>query len=225
MTAILTAGDALLREVLEAPDDDTPRLVLADWLEEHGEPDRAGFIRVQVALARLAGEEGASVADDCQYPRGWGAEERAMHRQARELFGRNGHWSALRFPGEAPYGGWVYHAPEWLHWRRGFLRTVRLPCRDFLDHAAALFATHPVTEVRLTDREPLLCADGRHRWYGDDWGTEIQTEDDLPPELFALLGAKETGYYLGRSYPDATSAWEDLSAACVRLGRNLNGLP
>src|SRR5207247_2362789 len=29
------------------PEDNTPRLVLADWLEENGDPDRAEFIRLQ----------------------------------------------------------------------------------------------------------------------------------------------------------------------------------
>src|SRR5262245_47923625 len=29
------------------PDDDTPRLVFADWLDEHGQHDRAEFIRLQ----------------------------------------------------------------------------------------------------------------------------------------------------------------------------------
>ncbi len=47
---------ALLRAAKEAPEDDTPRLVLADWLQEHGGPPdlaRAEFVRVQCALARL----------------------------------------------------------------------------------------------------------------------------------------------------------------------------
>jgi uncharacterized protein (TIGR02996 family) len=35
------------------PDDDTPRLVYADWLQENGDEPRAEFIRVQCALARL----------------------------------------------------------------------------------------------------------------------------------------------------------------------------
>ncbi len=43
---------ALLRAVCEAPDDDLPRLVYADWLEEHGRPVRAEFIRLQCAWAR-----------------------------------------------------------------------------------------------------------------------------------------------------------------------------
>lgn len=43
---------ALLRTCKENPDDDTPRLVLADRLEEHGDAERAEFIRVQCELAR-----------------------------------------------------------------------------------------------------------------------------------------------------------------------------
>jgi uncharacterized protein (TIGR02996 family) len=42
-----TDNPELLGEV-----DDTPRLVYADWLSEHGQPERAELIRVQRALAR-----------------------------------------------------------------------------------------------------------------------------------------------------------------------------
>jgi uncharacterized protein (TIGR02996 family) len=45
--------NAFLQSILDAPDDDAPRLVYADWLEEHGESERAEFIRVQVKLAQL----------------------------------------------------------------------------------------------------------------------------------------------------------------------------
>jgi uncharacterized protein (TIGR02996 family) len=44
---------ALLDACKDDPADDGPRLVLADWLEDHEEPDRAEFIRVQIAQARL----------------------------------------------------------------------------------------------------------------------------------------------------------------------------
>ncbi len=44
--------EALLRAVCENPDEDTPRLVFADWLQENGDEARAEFIRVQIALAR-----------------------------------------------------------------------------------------------------------------------------------------------------------------------------
>jgi uncharacterized protein (TIGR02996 family) len=44
--------DALYAAVCAAPDDDTPRLVLADWLDEHDDPARAAYIRAQVGLHR-----------------------------------------------------------------------------------------------------------------------------------------------------------------------------
>lgn len=48
---------ALYRAICANPDEDTPRLVYADWLQEHGDEDRAEFIRVQceseLRLSRL----------------------------------------------------------------------------------------------------------------------------------------------------------------------------
>lgn len=48
----MTEQEALYRAVLEDPDDDTVRLVYADWLDENDQPERAEFIRVQIALAK-----------------------------------------------------------------------------------------------------------------------------------------------------------------------------
>lgn len=42
----------LMRAVLENPFDDGPRLVYADWLDEHDSPEQAEFIRVQIELAK-----------------------------------------------------------------------------------------------------------------------------------------------------------------------------
>jgi uncharacterized protein (TIGR02996 family) len=41
-----------IQEILASPDDDTPRLIYADWLEEQGDP-LGEFIRVQCELATL----------------------------------------------------------------------------------------------------------------------------------------------------------------------------
>lgn len=43
---------AFLVRILDANTDDTPRLVFADWLDEHGRPDQAELIRVQCELRR-----------------------------------------------------------------------------------------------------------------------------------------------------------------------------
>src|SRR5947209_2285796 len=45
---------ALLTAIVAQPDEDTPRLVYADWIEEHGQPERAEFIRLQIQEANLA---------------------------------------------------------------------------------------------------------------------------------------------------------------------------
>jgi uncharacterized protein (TIGR02996 family) len=49
----LTEYESFLRAIFDTPEDDTPRLVYADFLEENGEPDRAELIRVQCQLAAL----------------------------------------------------------------------------------------------------------------------------------------------------------------------------
>lgn len=42
---------ALLDSAKETPEEDAPRLVLADWLEDHGDSKRAEFIRLQLQLS------------------------------------------------------------------------------------------------------------------------------------------------------------------------------
>jgi uncharacterized protein (TIGR02996 family) len=57
----MSAHDAFIQAIREAPDDDAPRLIYADYLEEHGDPDRAEFIRLQCAIAkRPEGEENSA---------------------------------------------------------------------------------------------------------------------------------------------------------------------
>jgi uncharacterized protein (TIGR02996 family) len=48
----MSEKDDLLQAICERPDEDDRRLVFADWLDDHGDADRAELIRVQVTLAR-----------------------------------------------------------------------------------------------------------------------------------------------------------------------------
>jgi uncharacterized protein (TIGR02996 family) len=48
----MTEEDALIRAILAAPDDATPRLIYADWLEERGGP-RGEYLRCQCQRAAL----------------------------------------------------------------------------------------------------------------------------------------------------------------------------
>ncbi len=51
-----TDADALLRAIIDNPDDDMPRLVFADWLEENGQAERAEFTRLKIALESASGD-------------------------------------------------------------------------------------------------------------------------------------------------------------------------
>ncbi len=43
--------EAFIRTLIDQPGEDTPRLVYADWLDDHGDPARADYLRVEAAWA------------------------------------------------------------------------------------------------------------------------------------------------------------------------------
>ena len=53
-------AEGLLNDIRANPGDDTLRLVYADWLDDHGDPARAEFIRAGCELAGLG--EGAAAS-------------------------------------------------------------------------------------------------------------------------------------------------------------------
>src|SRR5690242_10580803 len=83
---------AFLQAILEAPEEDGPRLIYADWLEENGDPERAEFIRAQVEIAR---REGAEPSHEDRTWMDLPDELDGLRRRAAELQARNeGRWSA-----------------------------------------------------------------------------------------------------------------------------------
>jgi uncharacterized protein (TIGR02996 family) len=122
----MNEGEALLAAILAAPDDDTPRLVYADWLDEHDQPERAEFIRVQIALAH-----GSTLA------------LRAREKVLLALY--KAEWLApLKTAGEPLHG--TAHG----QFRRGFVEIVWMTALEFVIQAEALFARIPVRELRAT---------------------------------------------------------------------------
>jgi uncharacterized protein (TIGR02996 family) len=164
-----------MRAILENPEEDASRLVLADALEEEGDP-RGEFVRVQVALARDPGV--------CT-PQGgvpqWGEwrERRphfdALRRRERELL--NDH--ALTWLEELPDppGRWLCintHPNPLLpglaaEFRRGFVEHVKMTAADWLAHGPAVVRAQPVARVTLSDKRPM--ERGRsHRGGNRGWG-------------------------------------------------------
>jgi uncharacterized protein (TIGR02996 family) len=126
----MTDGEALFAAILAEPDEDTPRLVYADWLDENDWPERAEFVRVQV-------EQTHSPTD-------------ALRARERTLLARHEEeWLApLRAPGQPLDGG------AGSRFRRGFVEVVWMSARSFIDKAAGLFAQAPVRELRVTLATP-----------------------------------------------------------------------
>ena len=71
--------DAFLAAICAQPDEDTPRLVFADYLEENDEASLAAFIRAQVELARTPPWEPFAVRWSTAH-QGWCGFFRAMRR-------------------------------------------------------------------------------------------------------------------------------------------------
>lgn len=78
---------AFLSGIIDHPDDDARRLVYADWLDEHDQPERAEIVRVQIKLASATGVERAQLLDRerqlvTEFGEGWGAGFRGagIHR-------------------------------------------------------------------------------------------------------------------------------------------------
>jgi uncharacterized protein (TIGR02996 family) len=128
--------EALLAAVVEAPDDDTPRLVYADWLEEHGSTEadraRAEFIREQVRLAREGGVSS------------WYVEGSERLRDLRYAHGK----------------AWARGLPAWAVrkavYRRRFIEGVTGTARQYLADGAALRKLVPLRELRLERTTGLL---------------------------------------------------------------------
>src|SRR4051812_47769457 len=115
----MTHDEAFLRDIIEHAEDDTPRLVYADWLDDHGDPDRAEFIRLQCRLATLP-------VGDPRQPE--------LAARERELL-------------DAHAATWLRPMPDWVggcEFRRGLVAAVRAKACDFLGRAEELWRVAPV---------------------------------------------------------------------------------
>jgi uncharacterized protein (TIGR02996 family) len=123
---------AFLHTIRESPEDDGPRLVYADWLEEQGDGERAEFIRAQVELAR---RPAGGFADGD--PR-----RHALAEREAELL-------------DACGDGWLGRLPrlagiEWGEFRRGFVEAVAAESVAALRrNAEVLFTATPVRSLRF----------------------------------------------------------------------------
>jgi uncharacterized protein (TIGR02996 family) len=189
----------LHRAVLAAPDDDAPRLVFADWLDEHGEPDRAEFIRLQCATDRLPPTS-----------RRWQSFNDRAERLLRE-------WRA---DWAAPTLQRVVRAD----FRRGFVDGVSLTIDQFLSGADDLLALEPIRlwdfrEIAFFHRSPPLTSLALHPAFDRVRGLAVGefAADEMVTALAAspyLNGLRTLSISYHRPGPEAIRA---LFAAAPRL--------
>jgi uncharacterized protein (TIGR02996 family) len=115
---------AFFDRIRDEPADDGPRLIYADWLAEHGQPDRAEFVRLQCALDRLPD-------DDPRRP-----ELRERERSLSEA--NEARWTAELAP---LVSAWVF--------RRGVIDAVSVDAAQFLAGGETIFDLAPVRRVRF----------------------------------------------------------------------------
>ncbi|HEX4612951.1 MAG TPA: TIGR02996 domain-containing protein [Urbifossiella sp.] len=120
----MTDEEALRAAVLAHPDDDTPRLVYADWCDDAGDTDRAAFIRAQIAAARAE-------------PYSPGVRE-AENRATPYLIQQVDYWHESGEP-------WYNHPG----YGRGFIEEVGVPIEEFTSRFAAWCEREPVRRLRL----------------------------------------------------------------------------
>jgi uncharacterized protein (TIGR02996 family) len=113
--------ERFLSAIRENPDDDSLRLVYADWLEERGDP-RGEFIRIHFELEKLKPDEG-----------------RALRAREIQLLADN----------KEKWFGEIRKRFRFWECHRGFLDEIHGNVDTFLAYANELFRQHPVQHVTL----------------------------------------------------------------------------
>jgi uncharacterized protein (TIGR02996 family) len=113
----MSIEDGFLAAIIDAPDDDTHRLIFADWLEDHRQIDRAEFIRLQIQFA--------------------GTRDQSLRKRIRVLLDAHAE----------EWAGDLIDLVDRVYFRRGFPERVTLTVADLLESGEQLFARAPVRET------------------------------------------------------------------------------
>lgn len=211
----------LLLAIREDPDDDAPRLIYADWLDDNGQPLRGEFIRAQIANFRRGVKHGDGLNRELEilneFPAflGIGCDDMSN-------YGWNG-------TGETDI---EYNSGAEATYSRGFIDAARCSLSWWERHGEIVAAVHPVGGVRLINKSPSKfqrsVADGGDWAWGwmnpelrwSEHGKDLLDREEAIPHKIAvfLTGGSFNG--LRYEYPTKLQAEEDLSEACLRWARS-----
>jgi uncharacterized protein (TIGR02996 family) len=127
----MTDEATLLKAVLDAPDDDAPRLAYAQWSDGQGDAAsiaRGELIRAQIDLMHTA-------PDVIKTGRAF-----VLQQRIKDLIDRHG----------ASWAGAIAGSVDAYHFVRGFVGWIKLSAQRFLDHGDGIMALAPVQHLDLT---------------------------------------------------------------------------
>lgn len=208
----------IYQEILGNPDDDVPRLIAADWLEDNGHPQRAEFIRVQIQLHNL----------DKNLMVQW---QNLIDRQNKLWVesDRGNSWKLIdSVVGEFSPVGWNHclslSDPTTLGnravYRRGFIDQVHATFDDLDECLSKIVKRHPITRVSVSNKEADHEENNRFHWYlaaGD-----YDDPDAIPTDVFdAMTDYLEPGSsgLVEKTYRTRADADLALSEALLFLAR------
>jgi uncharacterized protein (TIGR02996 family) len=187
----MTHDEAFLQAIRDEPDSDAPRLIYADWLEEHGQEARAEFIRLQCERARPGTDPARAAELEARSFRLLADNWEAWVGPLRELVGPDG-----ARQGEA----WLLGGPHpdgLFRFRRGFVQSLALRAEVFVARGGDLARLAPLRHLRL-------------------WGAESHAAAlAASPHLEGLAALDFADYYTG----PLTAAGAEALAASPHLGR------
>lgn len=222
----MTEEDCFLKAICEEPDEQTHRLVYADWLDDRNEKPEL------VKQIRNGYETCAYNAWCAEQPGAW----RVVHN--REVVPRNtGAWidKALKpFDGLLKSDGSAY-IDGTLIFRGGFLDSVTIGVHKFFENVS-LFGKHPVRNIRLSDfrARPDFARNVARRYIVYVHNLSLQHDRTLssnlptylPPEFNDLLRGELYGRaYSDRQYTSEKEALRDVAQACAAYARRHYGWP
>ena len=145
----MTTETGLLAAIIAAPDEDTPRLAFADFLDENDRPAWAEFVRLQIELAKHVYLHGVDASKHARKLVAMGEPMYAPHAARYERLGdmqrrEKELWPHLGVRLPAPGGRWLI--PELAQFRRGFVESVTYTASDWLA-VADLLHWHPTAAV------------------------------------------------------------------------------
>lgn len=237
--------DACFRRIIcENPDDVLPRRVYADWLEEWARtPDEISRVE-QIRTEWNFKDDGASpnqtrmrhrlriLLSDLKklFPKTY----KLIPLHWRDNFKRCKTWTDI-------YNATTHPIHETYHVfvvvRHGFVESISINQKTFIDIAKRLFELQPILDVYLTRMAPranFTMNDMLSSMVG--WLRDGNAVGTFPREMVHQDIWEQLAYELHTTFPPPTpqhfklysnesAARRALSAACVRYGRGLAGLP